>query len=315
MVYKAFQETIIDRLQNRLGPDYRLTVSKIPRNNGLFLDGLAVTPAGQTMAPVVYLNHYYERFLAGRSMDDLVEEITDIYRESAGLFQPGILSLNDFSQLKDKVTYRIISTKDNQLLLEDVVSFPFEDLSIVFYLLLQQSPTGQMSALIHKRHMKQWQTTPEELLALAETNTPRLLPPVLKPMADVMENIARTHIDQEYEPGMIDRIFPGHEAMPLYVLSNSTALNGACVMLYPDVLKNFAEQLDRDLVILPSSIHEVLLLPYDEDIRICDLAEMVTGINQNEVAVEDRLSDHVYLYSRAADAVALARDPGCADLL
>ena len=83
-------------------------------------------------------------------------------------------------------------------------------------------------------------------------------------------------------------------------------------MLYPNILKNFAEQLDRDLVILPSSIHEVLLLPYDESILFRELSDMVSNINQNEVAVEDRLSNHVYFYSRTADEIILAHDSASA---
>ena len=63
MVYKTFQETITSRLQSRLGTGYRLIVSKVPKNNGLFLDGLTITLRDQTASPVIYLNYYYERFL------------------------------------------------------------------------------------------------------------------------------------------------------------------------------------------------------------------------------------------------------------
>ncbi|MBS5062662.1 MAG: hypothetical protein KHZ58_02695, partial [Hungatella hathewayi] len=67
--------------------------------------------------------------------------------------------------------------------------------------------------------------------------------------------------------------------------------------------KNFADLLEQDLLILPSSIHEVLLLPYAEDICMEDLFQMVRHVNQTEVPVEDRLSDEVYRYKRAEDCI------------
>lgn len=312
MVYETFQDAITSRLQNRLGAGYRLIVSRFPKNNGLFMDGLVITPKDQSAAPVIYLNHYYERFLEGHPLDTLVEEIVTIYRESADILHLDFSVLNDFSRLRDKITYRVINTKDNLALLEDAVSFPFQDLSIVFYLFLQQSPLGQMTSMIHKRHIKQWQAEPEELFTLAEKNTPILLPPDLKNMSAVIDGIAREQMGAGYYPGVVDTLYPGHEAVPLYVLSNTSGLHGASVMLYPNMLKSFADRLNRDLVILPSSIHEVLLLPYDESVVFHKLTDMVTTINQNAVAVEDRLSNHVYFYSRTADEIIPADDPATA---
>ena len=61
-----------------------------------------------------------------------------------------------------------------------------------------------------------------------------------------------------------------------------------------------------DLVILPSSIHEVLLIPYEPNISFQELTNMVSHINRAEVPIEDRLSDQVYLYSRNLDSVVIA---------
>ena len=131
-------------------------------------------------------------------------------------------------------------------------------------------------------------------------------------MAEAMDDIAREQMGDAYYPGAAGSIFPEHDDLPLYVLSNTSGLHGACVMLYPNVLKKLADRLDRDLVILPSSIHEVLLLPYDENVVFDELADMVAAINHSDVPVEDRLSDHVYFYSRAADEIILAHDPATA---
>ncbi len=312
MVYEKFQETLTGRLQLRLGSEYRLQIQKVPKNNGLILDGLSISLKGQAAAPMIYLNQYYERFLEGRPLDALVEEIADIYREHSDILHVDFSILNDFQQLKGRIAYRLVNTDANRLLLEDLPSVPFLDLSLVFYLFLESGPFGQMTALIHRRHQKLWNVTTEELFLLAQENTPLLFPAELKSMTQVMQDIAREQ-DQDANLGEALAGPPnGRAEPPLYVLSTTAGLNGACTMLYPDILKNFANRLDRDLVILPSSIHEVLLIPYEDKIQFGELAEMVAYINETEVAVEDRLSDHIYFYSRAADEIVIAQDPASA---
>ena len=64
--------------------------------------------------------------------------------------------------------------------------------------------------------------------------------------------------------------------------------------------------MEKDLIILPSSIHEVLLLPDDGDISYAEMSRLVTHINRSEVPKEDRLSNQVYLYSRNTGDITMA---------
>ena len=90
---------------------------------------------------------------------------------------------------------------------------------------------------------------------------------------------------------------------PFYVLTNTSGVNGAVCMLYPNVLKHFSEGIEQDVVILPSSIHEVLLLADEEGISYDELSQMVAQINTSEVLPQDRLSNQVYRYSRKSDSI------------
>lgn len=191
-------------------------------------------------------------------------------------------------------------------MLADMPWIPFLDLSIVFYLFLEQTESGQMTALVHNDHMKAWGTDEKELKNLALANTPSMLPPRLTSMSDVMKSIAREHLDGDYQEEFIDSLFSSQAFSPLHVLTNSSGINGASAVLYPELLKNFADRMESDLIILPSSIHEVLLIPNTENASFEDLANMVSHINRAEVPVEDRLSDQVYLYSRERDIVTIA---------
>lgn len=309
MVYEMFQAKITDTLQSFLGNDYQLMLQKVPKNNGTLLDGLCITKKKQKISPTIYLNSYYERYREGAPFNSIVKEILQIYQENASVTRFDFSILNDFSQLKEKVVYKLIHTASNKELLSTMPSIPYLDLSIVFYLYLGKNESGQMTALIHNDHMKAWETNTEELYKLAMNNTPKLLPAQLCSMTEIMKSIAKEHLDKDYREEFIDELLCGHTPSPLYVLTNSSGISGACTILYPKQLKNFADLMDTDLVILPSSIHEVLLIPNDEKLSFQELTNMVSHINRTEVPVEDRLSDQVYLYSRSRDAVIFAGPP------
>ena len=84
----------------------------------------------------------------------------------------------------------------------------------------------------------------------------------------------------------------------MYVLTNESKLNGAACILYENVLYDFAQKLGADLYILPSSVHEVILLPKLSMFEKDELVNMVKEVNTEGVAADEVLSDHVYEYNR-----------------
>ena len=309
MVYEMFQTKVADSLRSQLGSDYKLTLLKVPKNNGMILDGLSITRKDLAASPTIYLNSYYERYQEGIPFNSIVSEILQIYQENSSVTHLDFSVLNDFSLLRDKVLYKLIHTESNKELLTDLPSIPYLDLSIVFYLFLEKTEYGQMTALIHNDHLKSWNTTLDDIYQLASMNTPKFLPAELKTMTEVMKSIAKEHLGSEYREELIDQLLSAPSVSPLYVLTNSSGICGACAILYPDQLKNFSAMMGKDLVILPSSIHEVLLIPYEEALSFEELSSMVSHINRSEVPVEDRLSDQVYLYSKSLDLVVFAGTP------
>lgn len=309
MVYEIFQTKVTEAVQSLLGETYQLMLQKVPKNNGTLLDGLCITQQDESLSPTIYLNSYYERYQDGVPFDSIIKEILDIYQQNSSVTSLDFSILNDFSLLKEKVVYKLVHTASNEELLKDLPSVPYLDLSIIFYLYLEKNENGQMTALIHNEHLKLWNTCVQELYSLASANTPRLLPAELRSMAEVMKSIAKEHLGDEYREELIDDLLSAPTVSPLYVQTNSAGVCGACTILYPNQLKNFADMVEADLIILPSSIHEVLLLPYEASISFQNLTNMVSHINRSEVPIEDRLSDQVYLYSRNLDKIVLASAP------
>lgn len=299
MEYNTFLNTIQTALTKQLSDQCTIKVHAVPRNNGQLLDGISVQFPGEPMAPTIYLNPYYEQLKNGMSIEDIIHDILTLLNNHP---IPAIISpeqIREFSFVNDKIMFKVIHAASNETLLQTIPHIPILDLAIVFYLFLDRNTTGQMTALIHQEHLLMWNVTKEELLNLAKINTPAAFPAEIKNMACVLKEIALEHLGDQYDESMMDLLLQEDEhPMPLYVLSNQIGLNGAVCMLYPDILEQFASQLGSNLIILPSSIHEVLITPDLIETSYDEFGEMVTYINEREVPLEDQLSNQVYRYDK-----------------
>lgn len=290
MIYETFLETVQSAIQERLQPNTSVELRRILKNNGIQLDALTFSVPGVLFSPTIYLNYFYEEFEEGSELSEIISRILYLYEKHQ--LPDGLeLKLTDPALIRKQIAYKLIGTEGNEALLADAPHYCYLDLAVVFYLIVSEDSSGQMSALIHNKDLKHWELTREQLLELAKENTPVLLPPQIRPIEDVI-------LDHAAEDG--DSSLSREELPPvyLYVLTNQSEINGAACLLYPETLKNFADKMGDDLIILPSSIHEVLLTPAKHALNDTDLNDMVNSINQSDVPPEDRLANHVYYYDR-----------------
>lgn len=307
MVYEEFLKNVKSQLEAKLGDSHTFAIRQVTKNNGLVLDGLCISLRGEKIAPTIYLNDYYSKFRSGTSIPSIVEHILNLYQENTELPDIDLNRLTDFSLLKDKIAFKLIHHQSNLGLLKEIPHIPYLDLAIVFYILLESCVEGQMTALVLNEHMNMWNLTPQNLYEIAKVNTPRCLPPVIKNMTDVLKEFAKTNLGDQFRDQLFDDIKRADEGIPpLFVLSNESGYYGAGCMLYENVLKLFSESTDSDFIILPSSIHEVLLIPSHNPDDCQELSVMVSNINQTGVSLEDRLSNQVYYYRREENKISLA---------
>ncbi|RFZ77603.1 hypothetical protein DS742_17460 [Lacrimispora amygdalina] len=300
MNYARFSDLIKRAIQDKLGIGYDVELQKITKNNGVVLDGLIIKEIDKNIAPTIYLNPFYKSFMQGKSLQDILKEIISLYRENKDISFKNAQELSDFNAIRDLVAYKLIQREANQSLLKDIPSCEFLDLAVVYYLILDENEGGQMTALIRNPHMAAWGVTKEELHELAMKNTPMLLPPLIRPMREIMRDLLKEQMESFPMEDLAD-VFDGLgilEYPPLYVLSNEKKIHGAGCILYDGCLKSFAEAQNADVIILPSSLHEVILLPDKGDLDYRQMQETVGLVNKNDVPEEDILSDRVYKYSR-----------------
>lgn len=296
MVYERFLTTVKKEMETVLGPDYHLSLQKVPKNNGLVLDGLCIQKGDSSIASAIYLNTCYEYFRSGMPFEDIVDELLSLYYCNEAPPDLDFQELLSYEAVKSRIVFKLIHAKANHSLLQQIPHIEWLDLALVFYIHLHEEDNGIITALVHNEHLNTWKISLDELREKAFVNTPKLLPPTVTAMDTLLER-----------PEDISDI--AEHAAPFYILSNTSGINGAGCILYNDIIKNFADTAKQDVIILPSSIHEVLLLPDTGDISHEEMIRLVTQINETEVSEEERLSNEVYIYSRSQNSIHMASNP------
>lgn len=293
MEFTNFMTLVREEIEKRVGDTYQVKINGVMKNNGILLQGLTMLQGGSNISPTIYLNNYYEAYEQGLvSMGAVVDDVLDTYERNKINSSVDICSFMNYEKIRNQIIFKLINTEKNRELLEDVPHISFCDLSIVFQCLVSEEMFGNATIMIHNAHMALWNLTVDELYARAAENTPRLHPYEIRSMRDIIRDIASEFGENEIPEQDLA------EKTPMYVLSNKMHVHGAASMLYQDILKDFATALGNDMYILPSSIHEVILLPAQGDEDCEGLKQMVREINETQVEPEEVLSDSVYLFDR-----------------
>lgn len=309
MNLEQFTEEIRKRVQKGIkGAGSRVERTRIEKNNQVVRFGIGIRKEGGQVRTVTSIEAYYNQYQCGNiGIEEAAEDICKVLESDTGSLKDWNREAADYGKVRDKVMYRLVSRKWNEALLEEIPHIPFLDMEVIFWVMLGTNEWGQTGMLVHREICEGWPVDGQGLFAQAKENMMRMCPPEIKSMEEVMLGMIKNHLAEEEEILLSPDFFDKREgAVPLYVFSNRQGIYGAGAVLYPGVLKEFADSQGSDLVILPSSIHEVLLVPYEERLDFEYLRQMVRNINGLEVPPEDQLSDEVYLYERGRDAIRIA---------
>ena len=291
MEYKEFVEYIKMNAGYIAGEGGSITINHVIKNNGCEMDGLVIMEKGKDIAPTIYLDSFYELYTNGENIKNIIRQIEVIYEQNKNNVTFDVNILKHFDTIKDKIVYKVVNYRSNEKLLEQVPHKRILDLAVVFYCLLDNEYGRSATALIYNNNLKNWNVTIDDVYKAALKNTPDLLHSKISSMAALFEkcgvNVDGEEVDlKDYVPS------------DMYVLTNESKLNGAACILYENVLYDFAQKLGADLYILPSSVHEVILLPKLSMFEKDELVNMVKEVNTEGVAADEVLSDHVYEYNR-----------------
>ena len=290
MKFQEFTKAVMERLQENLGDSYKVEIQQVRKNNDVLLFGLTIHSKETNIIPTIYLEAFYELYKNDMPMEKIITKIFNTYKESLPKENIDMNFFKDFEKVKDRIVYRLIHGERNRELLKDIPHIPFWDLAICFSYAFHSDELGDGMILIHNDHVESWNINHSRLMQLAEANTPKLFPATFYGINEVLKQM---HVDIDLSECVEEQ---------LYVLTNRKKIYGASTILYPGVLQFVAEQLKSDFYILPSSIHEVLILRKERFQEMQQegkyLHKIIRDINYVELAAEEVLSDYPYFYDR-----------------
>ena len=300
MEYQEFLCAIEEKLNKELKGGARASIYTAPKNNSSVKQGILIEEKGADMAPAIYLEDFYERVKEGEEIQVVVREIVEFYASVKEEVPWNCDILRAYETVRNHVIFRLVNTDKNIELLQCIPSIPILDLSIVFCVLMGKNEKETASIQISNEHLKKWGVQTEELYRAAVRNTMRFLPAEFFTMRHAIEGMFEEE-KQETENLLEQKWNKKKDKDVMYILTNGIRSFGAACIVYPHVLEMIGEMLKEDFFILPSSIHETIIVPESEGMDQDEMSEMVHEINETQVAPEEVLSNHAYFYRRTGN--------------
>lgn len=278
-------------MEKELGKNYMLELKEVKKNNGVVMHGLLIHSGNGNIVPAIYLDSFWEEYRSGQSLAAVTGQLLKLYREEVPGKDIDMNFFRYFDKVKERICYRLIRQEGNEELLRESPHIEFLDLALCFYYAYEGGQISEGIIRIKNSHAQRWGVKTADLLRLAERNTTRLFGWECFPMEDVIKEISE--FDDVEEMLAEDRFFEHH---PMRILTNTKRSYGAVCMAYPGVLEKLSAREQKNFYILPSSVHEVILLPDTGMESAGDLRKMILEVNSTLVAPEEVLSDNLYYY-------------------
>ncbi|WP_343082724.1 DUF5688 family protein [Blautia producta] len=289
--YRDFQESLTQLVSQELNKNgkYHCELTQAQKNN-VVLTGLSIRQDGSKSAPIIYLSESYQSYLQGKPLNQISKEIVEFYR-SQEIPEFDHIDFADYEKMKEKLRVRLVSKENNQAYYKKGPYRIHPMGAEVLYMEVERNESGSMYTQVTNDMAESWKIPRAELFQIALENTQNSDEVKFQSMNEVMSEIMTGNAEEDFDS-------------PMYVLTNKDTQYGATVALYPDVLKQISRQIGSDYYILPSSVHELLILrKKDCDITEKELRSMVREINQSIVEPEEILGNEVFEYRADMDKV------------
>ena len=298
-----FYTNLTETLKENLGTDWTIELhTDVILNNGTTHIALILYKNGEKLHPQIYLERFFEDYKRGKAMEEILQDVMKTYEEALQNINPDSLSgIEDWEQVKGRLAFRLLSKERNKETLENYVYKDFLDLAAIVTFCAEIDEQGVKAIRVTHDLAERWNVSKEEILQAAEENTEDLFPVRMEPILDTLCRVADISRDD-----LPEEVLAEEDSPQIMVLTNYLGVNGATVLLYDSFLQQVYEKLRGKFIILPSSIHEVIVMPLASAPPITDSQKMVEQINRSAVKEEEILSDSVYLYD--GEKVILACD-------
>lgn len=300
MNFDEFKKQLMQDIPDQINSDAKIIVAEnnVDKLQNESYQGIVVRKEGEQIGVTLNVSALYEHMDRNDiSYDEMLSRATDIVEQ--GFEQSpeiDIASLSNYEAMKEKLIVQVVPTAENADMLANIPHHEMEDMSVVYRLNMGSSDNGRATVLVTNAMMDSYGITVEQLHQDALEFAPMNEPAVIQSMAEVLMEMMGPEMGEMLPP----------EEMPMYVASVPDRVQGAGILAYPDFMEQAKERLGGDFYVLPSSVHECILLADSGDMDRTQLEAMVKEVNETQVEPSERLSDKVYHYDSEAKVFELA---------
>lgn len=283
--YCEFKETLKEMVEEMVeDQNLKVRLDCVAKNNDHGRDVLIIYGESLSAAPSIGLEGLYQYYTECEEMDLVMGVVQDILAKE---FNCGLLKIIKLWELaRERIGIKLVNHELNENRLQELPHKQVLDLDMVCYINLFDQE-DRASVEVKYSLLDMWKISEQELWGVAMENYSREKH-VLRNMSNIMAEIVEDNVEES----------------PMYVLTNESKVFGAVAMLDREMLKKFASG-HGDIIILPSSIHEVILVPASELPDNTYIKEMIREINNTNVDPEEQLSNNYYYYDSSAGELKL----------
>ncbi|MCI8834362.1 MAG: hypothetical protein HFH24_03170 [Ruminococcus sp.] len=267
------------------------------KGNDQVLESIVIQKEGEVVSPMIYLDEYSKRYYQGESLSTILREIADFRTHFEDMPLPDVPDLSDYESVKDNLFVQMFDPEKNELFLQDHVHKSCGALTAVYRVGISKDEEMTASMVITNSHLGIWGIDADRLhedalnamnsrgICLYDMN--ELLMESFAPFSEKAENLLLSDSAESKIRG---------SEYPMFVLTNSEKEFGAAAILNNEVMGKIGELFGVDYYVLPSSRHELILVPDDDRFSQKELEAIVKNVNESQVSPEDYLSDKVQFY-------------------
>ena len=270
-------------------------LQEIVKDGDRHLTGLSIHIKGSSLAPLLYLDDFYDEYRFGRvnDLEDLVHEIADVYAKSCETMPELDVPEFTYEGVKDRLRLRLVGTDRNEKGLKDLAHLSLDN-GLALTVCIDMGVKG-IARVTHALAESLSNDSEGDLINDAMENTVKNYPAQLIDMENVLSQLAFGTGSQS-EENLLFRDSAPDVVPPLMVLSNRENWEGAVAICYPGIQEEISRVVGGNYYVIPCSIHEVLIMPDDGLVEPDALTEMIQSINASEVSLEDQLGDYPLYY-------------------
>lgn len=298
--FMEFVNVVKSDMEKKMGENVRIDIHDTVKNNNVSYKAISIVRQDCNVSPNLRLEDFYNDYLEGTELETVLEQIFILF-EKYDHPQINLECFLDFEKAKDHIMIKLVSYEANKKRLEQIPYLSFLDFAVTYFVYMKQEDFGygNGSVQIENEHLEMWGVKKEQLHQLALKNSVEKMPEKFRSIQEILiEMLNQKGIETDDIQNEMTKM---QDEIPMYVLSNEQNYFGASVLYYPGVLKEISKRFQSDLIILPSSIHEVIVLPVNGKEQFDEMNEMIKEINKDQVADEEVLSDHLYYYNRSTE--------------